>query len=147
MEETHIGIWDGCKWWQEKHMINMLWPIWCGQLNDRGKTKKFWCHVTELGDIGGFLNGEGGGKYTDLVVHGCVHSQCDGPKWARRRHSLIIIMNSYGAYILRNLSSEAQQNRIIKHNREQRRAKLSIRKTRRNNRNYNDISERKKNTA
>ena len=36
---------------------------------------------------------------------------------------IIIIINFYGAYILRNLSSEAQQNRIIKHNREQGRAK------------------------
>ena len=35
---------------------------------------------------------------------------------------IIIIINFYGAYILRNLSSEAQQNRIIKHNREQGRA-------------------------
>ena len=40
---------------------------------------------------------------------------------------LIIIINFYGAYILRNLSSEAQQNRIIKHNREQGRAKVIIR--------------------
>ena len=40
---------------------------------------------------------------------------------------IIIIINLYGAYILRNLSSEAQQNRIIKHNREQGRAKVSIR--------------------
>ena len=31
---------------------------------------------------------------------------------------IIIIINFYGAYILRNLSSEAQQNIIIKHNRE-----------------------------
>ena len=36
-------------------------------------------------------------------------------------------MNFYGAYILRNLSLEAQQNRIIKHNREQGRAKVIIR--------------------
>ena len=41
--------------------------------------------------------------------------------------NIIIIVNFYGAYILRNLSSEAQQNRIIKHNREQGRAKVSIR--------------------
>ena len=40
---------------------------------------------------------------------------------------LIIIINFYGAYIPRNLSSEAQQNRIIKHNREQGCAKVSIR--------------------
>ena len=40
---------------------------------------------------------------------------------------IIIIINFYGAYILRNLISEAQQNRIIKHNREQGRAKVSIR--------------------
>ena len=42
-------------------------------------------------------------------------------------HIIIIIINLYGAYILRNLSSEAQLNRIIKHNREQGRAKVSIR--------------------
>ena len=42
---------------------------------------------------------------------------------------IIIIINFYGAYILRNLSSEAQQNRIIKHNRKQGRAKVSIRTT------------------
>ena len=29
---------------------------------------------------------------------------------------IVIIINFYGAYILKNLSSEAQQNRIIKHN-------------------------------
>ena len=40
---------------------------------------------------------------------------------------IIIIINFYGAYIPRNLRSEAQQNRIIKHNREQGRAKVSIR--------------------
>ena len=40
---------------------------------------------------------------------------------------IIIIVYFYGAYILRNLSSEAQQNRIIKHNHEQRRAKVIIR--------------------
>ena len=40
---------------------------------------------------------------------------------------IIIIINFYGAYIPRNLSSEAQQNRIIKHNREQGCAKVSIR--------------------
>ena len=40
---------------------------------------------------------------------------------------IIIIINFYGAYILRILSSEAQQNRIIKHNREQGRTKLIIR--------------------
>ena len=39
---------------------------------------------------------------------------------------IIIIINFYGAYILRNLSSEAQQNRIVKNNREQGRAKVSI---------------------
>ena len=39
----------------------------------------------------------------------------------------ILIINFYGAYILRNLGSEAQQNRNIKHNREQGRAKVSIR--------------------
>ena len=32
---------------------------------------------------------------------------------------IIIIINLYGVYILRNLNSEAQQNRIIKHNHEQ----------------------------
>ena len=37
---------------------------------------------------------------------------------------IIIIINFY---ILRNLSSKAQQNRIIKHNHEQGRAKVSIR--------------------
>ena len=40
---------------------------------------------------------------------------------------IIIIINFYGAYILRNLSSEGQQNSIIKHNREQGRANDSIR--------------------
>ena len=40
---------------------------------------------------------------------------------------IIIILNFYGAYILRNLSSEAQQNRIVKHNRKQGRAKVIIR--------------------
>ena len=43
------------------------------------------------------------------------------------RQIIIIIINFYGAYILRNLSSEAQQNRIIKHNREQGRVKVVIR--------------------
>ena len=38
-----------------------------------------------------------------------------------------IIINFYGAYILRNLSSEAQQNRFIKHNHEHGRVKVSIR--------------------
>ena len=40
---------------------------------------------------------------------------------------IIIIVNFCGAYILRNLSSEAQQNIIIKHNREQGRAKVVLR--------------------
>ena len=40
---------------------------------------------------------------------------------------IIIIINFYGTYILRNLSSEAQQNSIIKHNCEQGCAKVSIR--------------------
>ena len=40
---------------------------------------------------------------------------------------LIIIIDFYGAYILRNLSSEAQQNRISRRNRKQGRAKVSIR--------------------
>ena len=40
---------------------------------------------------------------------------------------IIIITDFYGAYILRNLSSEAQQNRISKRNRKQGRAKVSIR--------------------
>ena len=41
---------------------------------------------------------------------------------------IIMIINFYGTYILRNLSSEAQQNsKISKHNREQGRAKVSIR--------------------
>ena len=52
-------------------------------------------------------------------------------QWVLYRHMadclLLIIINFYGAYILRNLSSEAQQNRISKHNREQGRAKVSIR--------------------
>ena len=39
----------------------------------------------------------------------------------------MIVINFYGADILKNLSSEAQQNRIIKHNREQGRAKVIIR--------------------
>ena len=47
---------------------------------------------------------------------------------------IIIIINFYGAYILRNLSSEAQQNKIIKHSREQVRAKVIIRT--RNNRRF-----------
>ena len=44
-----------------------------------------------------------------------------------RVHYIIIIIDFYGAYILRNLSSEAQQNRISKRNRKQGRAKVSIR--------------------
>ena len=39
----------------------------------------------------------------------------------------IIIIDFYGAYILRNLSSEAQQNRISRRNRKQGREKVSIR--------------------
>ena len=37
---------------------------------------------------------------------------------------IIIIINFYGTYILKNLGSEAQQNIIIKHNREQGSAKV-----------------------
>ena len=40
---------------------------------------------------------------------------------------IIIIIDFYGAYILRNLSSEAQQNRISRRNRKQGRAKVNIR--------------------
>ena len=40
---------------------------------------------------------------------------------------IVIIINFYGAYILKNLSSEAQQNRIIKHNLEQGCAKVITR--------------------
>ena len=43
-----------------------------------------------------------------------------------QRRIIIIIINFYYAHILRNLSSEAQQNRIIKHNHE--RAKVNIRR-------------------
>ena len=42
-------------------------------------------------------------------------------------HKIIIIINFYGAYILRNLSSEVQQTKIFKHNREQGRVKVIIR--------------------
>ena len=42
-------------------------------------------------------------------------------------NNIIIIIDFYGAYILRNLSSEAQQNRISRRNRKQGRAKVSIR--------------------
>ena len=42
---------------------------------------------------------------------------------------IILTINFYGTYILRNLSSEVQQNRIIKHNREQGHAKVIIRTT------------------
>ena len=41
--------------------------------------------------------------------------------------NIIITINLYGAYIPRNLNSEAQQNKIIKHSHEQGRAKLIIR--------------------
>ena len=40
---------------------------------------------------------------------------------------IIIIIDFYGAYILRNLSSEARQNRISKRNRKQGHAIVSIR--------------------
>ena len=40
---------------------------------------------------------------------------------------IIIIINAYGAYVTRNLISEAQHNIIIKHNRKQGRAKVIIR--------------------
>ena len=40
---------------------------------------------------------------------------------------IIIIISFYGDNILRNLTSEAQQNRIIKHNRKQGHEKISIR--------------------
>ena len=39
---------------------------------------------------------------------------------------IIIIINLYGAYIIRNLSLATQQNRIIKHNRQQGHAKVII---------------------
>ena len=39
---------------------------------------------------------------------------------------IMIIIKFHGAYVLRNLSPEAQQNRTIKHNREQGRAKVII---------------------
>ena len=45
---------------------------------------------------------------------------------------IIIIINFYGAYVLWNLSSEVQQNRIIKHNREQGCAKVIIIRSRDN---------------
>ena len=39
------------------------------------KLVRYWCHVTELGDISGFLNGEAGENQTDLVVQDvCIHS-------------------------------------------------------------------------
>ena len=49
---------------------------------------------------------------------------------------IIITINFYGAYIHRNLSSEAQQNRINKHNREQGRTKVNNRT--RDNRRFMD---------
>ena len=42
-------------------------------------------------------------------------------------HLIIIIIDFNGAYFLRNLSSEAQQNRISKRNRKQGRPKVNIR--------------------
>ena len=45
----------------------------------------------------------------------------------RKVFIIIIIIDFYDAYILRNLSSEAQQNRISKRNRKQGRAKVCIR--------------------
>ena len=53
------------------------------------------------------------------------HLSVKGPRV--RELIIIIIIDFYGAYILRNLSSEAQQNRISKRNRKQGRAKVSIR--------------------
>ena len=44
---------------------------------------------------------------------------------------IIIIIHFYGAYIRRNLSSETQQNRINKHNREQGRVIIRERDNRR----------------
>ena len=44
-----------------------------------------------------------------------------------REELIIIIINFYGSYSIRNVTSEAQQSRIIKHNREQGRAKVIIR--------------------
>ena len=46
--------------------------------------------------------------------------------WFNKIIIIVIIISFYGAYILRNLSSEAQQNRIIKHNREHGCAKVII---------------------
>ena len=54
----------------------------------------------------------------DMCV--CISNICVGVL-------IIIVMNFYGACIPRNLSSEAQQSRIIKHNREQGRAKVITR--------------------
>ena len=58
---------------------------------------------------------------TFTYVHGCTQSTLC------HHNKLIIIIDIYGAYILRNLSSEARQNRISKRNRKQGRAKVSIR--------------------
>ena len=62
-------------------------------------------------------------KVRDLVAKGpdmCI-------KCIEGCQIIIIIIDFYGAYILRNLSSEAQQNRISRRNRKQGRAKVSIR--------------------
>ena len=40
MEETHIGVRDGCKWVQAEHTRRMLRPLLDGQLNDRDKASE-----------------------------------------------------------------------------------------------------------
>ena len=67
-----------------------------------------------------------------LSLMDCVFVKTDvGAKMTRGSTDdiiiIIIIIDFYGAYILRNLSSEAQQNRISRRNRKQGRAKVSIR--------------------
>ena len=56
----------------------------------------------------------------DVTFVKCIHILCDifCNHITCQNEFIIIIINFYGAYILRNLSSEAQQNIFIKHSRD-----------------------------
>ena len=98
-----------------------------------GNGEKF--HIRDYNTWSGFeKRWSGGPSLPKMLDHQTTHVRWSGGQLDILSHFLIIIIlliNFYGTYILRNLSSEAQQNRIIKHNREQGRAKVSI-KTRDN---------------
>ena len=82
-----------------------------------------------LEDLAGLHDADNGCLeiHLTVLVHGHVGVLHLLGSEVMAKHHVIIILKFYGTYILRNLSSEVQQNRIIKHNHKRGCTKVFIR--------------------